>query len=163
MNINTTKNLEKEINKRVKNAIGWITEEVYNKLLYFIQVDIYDTYTPTKYKRTGEFKNNAWDKTFLDFSDEVAGIIFYNPMAMSYNPNEYQHGNATEDRRERLAQILNRGVWNWEGWDFGRPEKDNIDSVYPKAFWDDTLDWLAENWEKLAKKAFSKVGIKLKK
>ena len=163
MEYKNQKELERALRQSARKAIEWLTKQVYDKLKEFIDEDIYESYTPTRYERTYEFRDKAWqvDEIPYEFAGEIASIIWFNPNLMSYNGSKYQHGNESEDRREKLAEILNRTIWDWSDWDFGRPTKDQIEGEYPRPFWDDFMVWLSENWDSLAKKAFLKVGIKI--
>lgn len=160
MKIASMQQLEKEISRKMKVAVEILTKKIYRTLMDFIDEDIYGSYVPKVYQRTYEFRNKAWDSYVYDFSGEIAGFIVYNPEAMSYNPEKYQHGSEYSDRRQSLAEILNRGE-DWSGWDWGRPGRGE-DSVYPKPFWDDTLKFLEKNWKKMAKQAFKEAGLQIK-
>lgn len=176
MEFNNKKELERALRQRGRKALEWLTQQVYKQLIKFIDEDIYNSYTPNMYERTYEFRDKAWAITEIpyEYAGEIASQIWYNPALMSYNPAKYQHGDAFEDRREKLAEILNRGVWDWSDWNFGRPGKgdarsDNpeeywdtfAEGEYPRPFWDDFINWLAENWDSLAKQAFRKFGFKI--
>lgn len=164
MIINNIGQLKKELNKRLVDAVAILTDQIYEKLIYFIEEDIYKTYTPNynnpnHYMRTYDFRDRAWQSYYFEVAGEIAGIIQYTPEAMFYNPSLYQHGNRQEDRREKLAEILNRGTADWDDWDFGRHNGSEGYSSYPKPFWDDTINWIVKNWDKLAKEALRKAGI----
>lgn len=152
--------LEKALEETLKKGISYIIEKVYNKLLDFIQMDIYDTYAPQKYERTFDFKNKAWQMDVKKTVHKIVGEIFYDGLKMSYNPAKYQHGNKWgEDRRLRLAEILNETVkkpdvyLNGGDWDMVR-------DPLPQPFWDHTLEWLNSEWNNLVNDMLSYVGLK---
>ena len=165
MTFNNEMTLKMYLNQCLVKVVNIITKVIYEKLMDFIQIDIYDTYPkPALYERTGEFKDKAWAMQMAtEMSNTIMSSINYFPYGLTYNPEKYQHGSKTQDRRKQLAEILNRGNWNWTDWDFGRPGKDTIDSAYPKPFWDDTIEWILENWDKEVIKAFKQVGLNVKK
>lgn len=143
---------------RLKVAVDNLVQDIYTELLTFIQEDIYLAYNPKKYERTFEFRDKAWNKSVKEVANEIVGEVFYDGMNMSYNPSKFQHGNAFEDRRERLAEILNNTFWDPSkyidsDWDFGM-------EPWPKPFWGHTMAWLEDNWDTLVKNALREVGLK---
>lgn len=157
--------LQKAINTALKVAVSYLVEKVYNKLIEFIDEDIY-SYVPhttnpeffKPYERTYEFRNKAWDRDIKSAADKIVGEIFYDGMKMSYNPAKSQHGSKWgEDRRARLAEILNNTIKNpnsyFDDWDYDR-------QPWPMPYWDHTIQWLESEWDALVKEALSFVGLK---
>lgn len=169
MIFNNKLSLEIIINQKIQEAVNVMAKKIYDKLLDFIQIDIYDTYEPnasakTHYERTYEFKDKAWALSEAqEFAGYISASIDYNPYSLSYIPNKYVHGSPAQDRRKELASILNRGIESWEGWDFGRHNGAQGYSSYPKPFFNDTINWIEENWDNLVIQSFKKVGLKIKK
>lgn len=153
-------------------AVNILTDRIYNKLIEFIQEDIYDTYPepefPIRYDRTYQFKEKAWIKEMAtEISNAMVSSINYFPSGMVYNQSKGQHGSPWgKDRRKELAAILNRGgTWDWTDWDWGRVHDEQSEGyrIYPKPFWDDTIEWILDNWDKEVIKAFKQVGLNVKK
>lgn len=151
--------LRTALEQKVQKAMSIMVEEIYKSLMFFIDADIYESYSPAEYERTYEFRNKAWDKKIHRDAQKIVGEIFYDGMNMTYNPAKYQHGSKTEDRRARLAEILNNSEDDEEAyasdWDMGR-------NPMPSAYWDHTLAWLDYKWDDLVRDAMNKVGIKIK-
>lgn len=147
--------LQTEIDRRLSNVIEDLTNTIYTQLMFFIDEDIYKTYRPTLYKRTKGFRNDAWAGEWKNTAKRVAFTIFYNPSLLK--EEGYSHID-----KEDLAEILNREYKNnWEGWEWGRT-KNGKDWDYPKPFFDDTLNWIKENWNRIVKDALKKHGFKVK-
>ena len=163
MNINNMTQLQTELNKRIKKAIDLITEDIYSALIEFIDIDIYSTYTPSKYERTYEFRDKAWMITSArEIANKIVGGINYSPNEMQYTPSKLIHGNKFVDRRSMLASILNRGIEDWNDWDIGRKNKGKVQD-YPKPFFTDTIEWIIKNWDRLVLDAFKEVGLDIAK
>lgn len=175
MVVKTYRELQREVERRMQQALDNVIQVVYNKLLQFIQEDIYNTYSPKRYERTYEFKTKAWA---YDSAKKVGNYIMaqinYRPDNMSIDPEKYQHSSpvgpselqslfgadkVVTDNRGQLAYILNAGASAKEMWNFGRPNMN--DFVDTKPFWDDTLNWLSQNLNNLAIAEFKKVGLNL--
>lgn len=148
----TMAQLRQAIMNKLEEVINDLTNQIYEKLLEFIDSDIYDTYTPVAYERTYEFRDKAWEKSCLKNINAIVSEIFYNGNRLTKNPLEYAHVDS-----DKLAEILNRGyVDNWRDWDFGRTGE------YPKPYFTDTLNWIKGNWNSLVRESLVNHGFNIK-
>lgn len=141
---------------KLTSAINIITERIYERLKQNIQIHTYDRAgEPTMYKRSWEFKNEAWAfNKAQTIANKIMASVTYEPYNMQGpgGDSKFRHGNfnAGVDRRAILADLLNvYGID--EGNDFGGKERE--------PYWDVTIYWIDTNWEKLIDDAFRKVGI----
>lgn len=71
---------------------------------------VYGAYSPQTYDRTGQFKE-AWRKNVKAGGNSVQASLDYEPTAMQFNPDEWQHGSPISgDARMYLADIIYEGI-----------------------------------------------------
>lgn len=152
--IKTLAQFRQILSAKLKEILNNISEKVYEKLIFFIDNDIYATYRPKLYDRTYEFRNKAWVKSSArEIAGSITATIKYDGNRLSVDEETYTHID-----RDRLAEILNRNsVDDWADWDFGRREG----APYPEPFFDHTLEWINNNWKNLVLEAIKKAGFKM--
>lgn len=156
MGIRTYANLNKKLNKLVKDNMKKITKFAFNEVKDSIQT-YYDEYNPRSYKRTYQFKNSP----YADEVKEIGGSYFsqvgidYQNMFYEYNfgndgDTDYIYWGDGED----VVRAANRGEHGVE----------LVSYVSKNHFWDDalTITWNDGVMDMFAKEIEKKTGCECK-
>lgn len=143
MDIRNLKDLEKVLKQKVQEVME---DDVFEKVLQLgiksAADEVYEAYTPTQYKRTYELLESFKYKPIEN------GIEFYNDRS---------------DRGRNVAEIVEKGHWGSEGYEFPSfyPDGSPKEYMYPRPFMANTKDGL-ENGEfkKALKDGLNKRGIR---
>lgn len=155
--------LRKYINNKAKKALDIISAKIEKQLRLNIERYTYGDTENAWYERTGEFLESFYAEKSQEIAGEIIGWVIHDPMVMSAPINRgdeaqetFRHGNALKgiDRREKLAEILNvsgvNGSFDWKG-------KER------QPFFDITIQWLEQSFDKLVIDAFRQVGLTIRK
>ena len=78
---------------RLKEAVDYVVQKIWNENRELIRVLIYESYQPSMYERTGEFKE-AWDTDTTTSGNKVSGTFKYAPDKLTVNREKWQHGSS---------------------------------------------------------------------
>lgn len=172
MSINTPNQLKTMLEAKLTKAFNQLTDWIYGVLLDNIDYGVYETYEPTEYKRTKDFRNKAWVKDKAEkISNILVGGLHYDGMQMSINASKHQHAlnlgkGRVFDMRPYLAEVLNSGGGGRSDWTFGRPQKPDSEGeddyfVPTIPFWEPTINFIDENWSEKLESLLRKQGLKI--
>lgn len=160
--------LKQMLEKKLARAFNALTNWIYDILIENIDFGVYDTYEPTMYERTYEFRDKAWVKDKAEkISNFIVSGLHYDGMQMSINLDKHQHVIAGGfDMRPYLAEVLNSGGGGRSDWTFGRPQKpnsDDTDDIFypPEPFWEPTINFIDNNWSEKLESLLKKEGLKI--
>lgn len=104
---------------KIKEAVDLLVQKIWNENRELVRIIVYEAYSPTRYNRTGEFKE-AWDtdSTMNVISGKVQGSFYYNPDKLTPgddNPESPRYGQHVSaiDRMlmtEYLAEVIYQGL-----------------------------------------------------
>ena len=103
-----------DLTEVVENTAEWLV----NRIMDSIRDNVYDVPEGEYYQRLGLNGGflGAWEHEAVEFvGNYITTKIGMNPALMIYNPEEHQHGNTVEDRREYLDAYIAEG----SNYDFG--------------------------------------------
>lgn len=148
------------LNDKTKKALELTLEELKEKLLEFIDEDIYDAYDPEFYERTEWLKQNGVIDYYITkmFGDQIYGGVRIN-LNQNYPVSflDFQHGNiySGEFESDDFVKMLNgeieSGIFN----PFGFP------SLIREPFLDDFKEWAEKNYARIFKEKCEELGINL--
>ena len=142
MIITTYTQLENILNGKCQEALDRTTDRLLDKLGEFIQNDVYESYSPTFYDRTFDFKN-SWEKTSAKLKGKIVEAeIFQNVSAMQRIDEPPIHVD-----KEGLAEIINSGV----GYNFGQMEGK------ARPFWNDFIQYCEREFENIFQEELKKI------
>ena len=153
MIITTYAQLENILNGKCQEALDRTTDRVLDKLGEFIQNDVYESYSPTFYDRTFDFKN-SWEKTSAKLKGKIVEAeIFQNIKTLEFNSEKFQHGSnvwveAWNDNENELAHIINDGAI---GEAFGFPQ------LGARPFWNDFIQNCKREFENIFQEELKKI------
>lgn len=157
--VDSPQELQNEMAKTVENAIDATMEIALNKLLEYIEQDVY-SYPDTWVNgwsgddgRTGDFLD-TWDRTNAIRKGNVVESEISQIRDLEWNP-PFSHGSIVEGEAislENLNYILNNGLRNTG---IGFPE------MKPRPFWDDFTNWCNANLTKIFVAECAKLGMNL--
>lgn len=154
-------NAMNDLDRSIRKSIKYIVEKTYDQLIINIEKDVYDGNNIDYFNKSGnptrEFLN-AWDSNVIRESfGKIAGEIFYvkervNPMKADSNNswNAHMGKDGKDFNGDELAQVLNRlekriGLYRTTERRKGK-------------YWDDTLSWLENNFDKMLKEQMAIYG-----
>ena len=76
---------------KIEDVVGYIVQKIWNENRELIRVLIYESYEPSMYERTGEFKE-AWATKTSISGNKVSGVFEYKPDKLTVNREKWQHG-----------------------------------------------------------------------
>ena len=170
--IKTTDQFQQFFMNKLEKAINILEDEIHTKLRENISAMTYG-YAPNADARgpinkayeiingypTGEpsyeFRDEAWVKDKAkQAAKAIIGSVWYDYQNLSAPSSDspYTHGNYYQgkDRRAILAELLNVN---------GYDKQNDMGGKRREPFFDETIKWITNNWDKLCKKALSKVGL----
>ena len=117
MLISNNKQLENLIIPKLKQAVDYVVQKIWNENRELIRILVYEAYDPVMYERTGQFKE-AWDTTVNSLGNYIEGEFKYDPRELIVNYDKWQHGsrytsNGTEYETVMttyLADIIYQGT-----------------------------------------------------
>ena len=134
------------IRQAMNEAMDKTIDELIVKLKEYIQERVYDKYDPDWYDRTMEVLNNWVKQSATWNNNSTSGALYFDDAQFTHSGfPKYQHGIQQIDA-ETLLDILNEKV-PW-GDAFGT----NFNQS--RAFWDDYVNWVNDNWEDIFYKNF---------
>ena len=151
---------QEQFDKVLKNAlikcVGYLSDKILKCVQDHIQKDTYGKLPNKEYNNgtgmpTFEFKNAFRFEGIKSSVNDISNRLFYDwsTMHAPSQSNKYLHGNFDEgvDRRSILAELLNvDGIDGGNDW--GGKER--------KAFWDNALEEIEQNFDSWAKEAYNK-------
>ena len=74
---------------KIREAVDLLVQKIWNENRELVRKIVYESYSPTKYNRTGEFKE-AWDTDTTQnlFTGKVQGSFFYDPEKLTPGDND---------------------------------------------------------------------------
>lgn len=87
MSFTNEEDLKRQILSGLKVAVESTVDEIHERNEDFIDNVVYDSYDPSWYDRTWDFKN-AWDTTIGSAGSYVEGKFYYNSNGMTVGPQE---------------------------------------------------------------------------
>jgi hypothetical protein len=141
LNIDNDAMLEEFLLDDIDGIMKDISDTALREVIDSVQHNVYDVGVPVRYQRLnfeggliGSFTNNEISTR----KREVAYEIKHDPTFLEYNPEEFQHGNASVDRVSKVANYIERGI----GYDFPKDSESGIDDWWrqPREFWQPFLD-----------------------
>jgi hypothetical protein len=166
VNFNSLKDLEKFLMDKIEQAMHGVAKDGENTVKTFIQSDVYDSYTPEDYKRTGELKSSVTNSVTKVETYAVEAKIFHDlneirAIAPSLENNRIGQHHSTvkkyepQDYRLYIIETVNYGI---------DPNKKHIfgDGVYSKArpYMDNARRSLRKDARNLMMNEFRSMGIK---
>ena len=128
-------------------VINDVTEIVLENIKEVVELNVYseDPYRGDyqRLRDNGGFLD-AWSRdTTKLIGNVIKAEVGYDWGRMKYNPDEHQHGNSVEDRRENLAKYIEEG----SDYDFGgnASEARPFWGVVERMFMDGSVDVMLEN------------------
>ena len=144
--INSSEMLLQVLGADMVKVIDDVAKWIVMQIKISIMSNVYN-YPPSEdYVRLAEDGGflGAWEQEATTFAGNyISAKIGMNPDLMDYNPEEYQHGNSGEDRRDRLDEYIAMG----SGYDFGgnasmkRDYWSPIEQMVDDGSLDETLEW----------------------
>lgn len=109
--------LVRELNNKIKQAVKYAVDEIYDKNELIIQTIVYNQYDPTEYQRTWEFGSKPWRKevnsTLGTEHGNVSGKMSYDTNLSEHKINDSfnQHmGFQEQSMKDYLADIIYQGL-----------------------------------------------------
>ena len=134
------------IRQAMNEAMDKTVDELIAKLKEYIQERVYNRYNPEWYSRTMEILNGWAKQSSIWSNNSTSGALYFDDAKFTHSGSPlYQHGIQQIDA-ETLLDILNNKI-SW-GDAFG----DNFNQN--RAFWDDYVNWVKDNWESIFIKNF---------
>lgn len=103
---------------KIREAVDLLVQKIWNENRELVRKIVYEVYNPTRYNRTGEFKE-AWDTdtTMSISSGKVQGSFYYDPSKLTHgdddpdSPRYGQHVSAIDRMlmTEYLAEVIYQG------------------------------------------------------
>lgn len=97
--------LETVLNKKLQIAVDYLIKKIWEENRSVVEEVVYKAYNPTKYERTGEFKE-AWETQVTTEGNKIQGQFNYAPDKITTR-NFIQH---EEQVVEYLADIIYQGL-----------------------------------------------------
>lgn len=96
---------------RLKEAVDYVVQKIWNENRELIRILVYESYQPSMYERTGEFKE-AWDTSIRSMGNYIEGEFKYDSRNMVVNPALGQHASIVtgEPSVSYLADIIYQGL-----------------------------------------------------
>lgn len=109
--INNSNELQSIFLPKLKEVVDYVVQKIWNENRELIRVLVYESYTPVKYERTGEFKE-AWDTDVKTLGNYIEGEFKYNSNDLIVNPSLGQHASIIdgEPSVSYLADIIYQGM-----------------------------------------------------
>ena len=135
------------IGKAVGNAIDEVIEKIYQELQNAIERDIYSSYSPQDYARTGELVN-AWRHE----ASGLSGEIEFEPSMLSSDPSGFHHNSPYGwDVRDQIFDILEGGYGAYNA-KKGKP-------IPSRPMWDEFLVKVDSKFDKWFRSALRHQGL----
>jgi hypothetical protein len=157
--------LKKELLKRIGETMLNVTIDAQEKVKQTLQTQVYDSYSPKDYRRTGDL-NRSVDANVKSSGSIVKGEVFHNTSLMTpvapYEGNNYvgQHYSTYKynpmDYRQYVAETVNYGISSGRKKVFG-------DGVYsrPRPYFDNARLIVEKNFEKNLTAGLKSQGLKV--
>lgn len=78
---------------KLSEVVDYVVQKIWNENRELIRILVYESYEPSMYERTGEFKE-AWDTETTTSGSKVSGIFKYTPDKLTVNREKWQHGSS---------------------------------------------------------------------
>lgn len=78
---------------KIREVVDYVVQKIWNENRELIRVLVYESYEPSMYERTGEFKE-SWDTETTTSGNKVSGIFKYMPDKLTVNREKWQHGSS---------------------------------------------------------------------
>lgn len=94
----------------LKQAMDYAIQKIWNDNRELIRTVVYESYQPTEYQRTGEFKE-AWVTDTKAFRNVVQSELKFDPRLLEVNYDKWQHGSKEleEPMTTYLAEVIYQG------------------------------------------------------
>lgn len=132
MEFSSIDKLQKEINKRIDQAVKDTSVQICNKLKEIIQDDYYNMYKPKFYERTYQFLNSA----AMDIVSKGSAIVYMN-----------NNGSYKDATMQYVQEIAAEGCHG------------NMNIQTSGRYWDTFLEYVSNNAENLLKQNLHKQGL----
>lgn len=142
---------------KLKQAVDYVVQKIWNENRELVRLIVYESYQPSMYERTGEFKE-AWDTSVKSLGSYIEGEFKYDPKTMVANPALGQHASVVtgEPSASYLADIIYQGL---------------AGHIFGTGYWTKKRDawsaldkWLTNNtFRKIFEEGMTKAGIPWKK
>lgn len=110
--------LKRLLMPKIKEAVDLLVQKIWNENRELVRTIVYEAYSPTRYNRTGEFKE-AWstDSTMNEASGKAQGSFYYDPDKLTPgdddpdSPRYGQHVSAIDRflMTDYLAEVIYQG------------------------------------------------------
>lgn len=139
----------RDMEKVIADVVNAIIEIIKKSILE----NVYDLPKGEEYERLGEYGGflGAWDAEEIQrVGNLISSRISMNPDLMKYDAEQHQHGNLSEDRRDRMDKIILFG----RDYDFGG------NASAPRDYWTFVENWIDSGQADFyIERAFNKYGI----
>ena len=142
---------------KLKEAVNYVVQKIWNENRELVRLIVYESYQPSMYERTGEFKE-AWDTSVKRVGNYIEGEFKYDPRIMEVNPFLGQHASVItgEPSTTYLADIIYQGL---SGHIFGTGYW-----TQKRDAWSALDKWLSNTtFRKIFEEGMTKAGIPWKK
>ena len=102
---------------KLREAVDYIVQKIFNENKELIQMIVYESYQPSVYNRTGEFKE-AWNTKTESYGNHIDGEFYYDWKKLTpgddnpESPNYGQHVSAINEKdlmTEYLIDVIYQG------------------------------------------------------
>ena len=115
--INNSNELQSIFLPKLKDAVDYVVQKIWNENRELIRVLVYESYNPTRYNRTGEFKE-AWNTKTDIIGNHIEGEFYYDWEKLTpgdddpESPRYGQHVSAIDRflMTEYLAEVIYQGL-----------------------------------------------------
>lgn len=152
---------------KLKEAVDYIVQKIWNENRELIRLIVYEAYQPSRYNRTGEFKE-AWDTKVNAKGNHIEGEFYYDWNKLTpgdddpESPRYGQHVSAIDRflMTEYLAEVIYQGK---AGPAFGRGVQTGP-WVDKRDVWSVLDKWLSNaTFRRIFEEGMTKAGIPWKK
>nr|DAQ68677.1 MAG TPA: type I neck protein [Caudoviricetes sp.] len=140
MEVNSLKELEAELYKRVDKALeNGVGEYVKDVMQTVIKRDVYDVYTPEMYHRRGEYGGLADQENMNAIAED--GVLTVTNTTMAYPYLDMEQNTLSQNAGQLLAPIIESGngydytKWAYYGYGNPRPFMHNTEIELSNSKW----------------------------
>ena len=93
----------------LKNVVDYVVQKIWNENRELVRTVVYESYQPTEYDRTGQFKE-AWSTQVKTKGNMVTGEFYYDPDKLDSFDGHHESIVDGQPMQDYLAEIIYEGL-----------------------------------------------------